>query len=263
MIWLLCALGGLVAGLLSGMLGIGGGIIVVPLLIYLLPFMGIAPELVAPMAVATSLATIVVTSWSGAYVHHRHGAVLWSWVRLVAPLLIVGGIVGSFVGASLNPELLQRLLALVLLLLAARMLIKQRTPSHTTAAPRVAVRLWSGLIGIISTLVGIGGGALVVPMLHYYQVALRNAVAVATVCSVLLAMFGTITYAWLGSQGDASEVSGALGFIYLPAWLGIAAVSVMAAPIGAKLAQHVPVHWLKRLFALLLIVVSAHLFLSV
>lgn len=263
MIWVLCALGGLVAGVLSGLLGIGGGIIVVPLLIYLLPFMGIPPDLVAPMAVATSLATIVVTSLSGAYVHHRHGAVLWHWVRVVAPLLIAGGIAGSFVGASLNPELLQRLLALILILLAARMVIKQKPGTQNHAPPTMLIRLWSGVIGMISTLVGIGGGALVVPMLNFYRIALRNAVAIAAVCSVLLALFGTITYAWLGSQGEAGDIPGAFGFIYMPAWLGIAAVSVIAAPCGARLAQHVPIHWLKRMFALLLVVVAIHLFMNV
>jgi uncharacterized protein len=102
-----------------------------------------------------------------------------------------------------------------------------------------------------------------VPLLHYYQVAMRNSVAVAAVCSVLLALFGTITYAWMGAQVTTATVPWAVGFVYMPAWLGVGVVSVLAAPLGAKLAQVVPVRWLQRAFALLLIVVSVHLFVTV
>lgn len=258
--FVLLALGGLVGGLLSGMLGIGGGIIVVPLLIYLLPGMGIPAELVAPMAVGTSLATIVVTTASGAYAHHLQKMILWDWVRLIAPLLIVGGVVGSYIGASIDPVLLQRIFATVLLILAARMIWKLQPRAADKRIRRTPVRVWSAGIGVVSALVGIGGGALVVPLLHYYQVAMRNAVAVAAACSVLLAIFGTATYAWVGRAGV--DVEWAVGYIYLPALLGIGVVSALVAPLGARLAQRLPVRYLQRAFALLLIVVSIHLFVT-
>ncbi|RUO29820.1 sulfite exporter TauE/SafE family protein [Aliidiomarina sedimenti] len=259
----LLALGGILAGLLSGMLGIGGGIVVVPLLIYLLPLMGIEAALVVPMAVGTSLATIVVTTLSGAYAHHRHRMILWPWVGLIAPCMVGGGIVGAMLGVKIEPQLLQRIFATVLLLLAARMIWKMQPRADDKRIRRTPVRLWSVGIGVISSLVGIGGGALVVPLLHFYQITMRHAVAVAAVCSVLLAFVGTITYALLGQQVSAGVVKGAVGFIYLPAWLGIAVMSVLMAPVGARLARILPVRWLQRAFALLLIVVSVHLFVTV
>lgn len=257
---MLLALGGLVGGLLSGMLGIGGGIIVVPLLIYLLPVMGVPIEFVVPMAVGTSLATIVVTTASGAYAHHRNGLILWPWVKLIAPFMIMGGVLGGYIGASIDPLLLQRIFATVLLVLAARMIWKTQPRAADKRIRRTPVRLWSLGIGVVSALVGIGGGALVVPLLHYYQIVMRNAVAVAAVCSVLLALVGTITYAWMGRSGV--DVDGALGFVYLPAWLGIGIVSALVAPLGAAIAHRMPVRYLQRAFALLLIVVSVHLFVT-
>lgn len=258
--YLFLALGGIVGGLLSGMLGIGGGIIVVPLLIYLLPLMDVPAALVAPMAVGTSLATIVVTTASSAYAHHKNRMILWDWVRLISPFLVIGGVVGGYLGASIDPVVLQRVFATVLLLLAARMIWKMQPRAQQQGIHPTPVRICSTLIGIVSALVGIGGGALVVPLLHYYQVLMRNAVAIAAVCSVMLALFGTATYAWMGRGGV--DVSGAFGYIYLPAWLGIVVFSVLCAPLGAAVAHRLPVRYLQRAFALLLIVVSLHLFVS-
>lgn len=260
---LLLALGGIVGGLLSGMLGIGGGIIVVPLLIYLLPLMGIDSHLVVPMAVGTSLATIVVTTLSGAYAHHRHGMILWSWVRLIAPFMVLGGVAGAVLGVYIEPAMLQRIFATVLLLLSARMIWKIQPRAADKKVRRLPVRMWSVGIGGVSSLVGIGGGALVVPLLHYFQVTMRHAVAVAAVCSVLLGVVGTLSYAVLGQQTTEHHVSWALGFVYLPAWVSISTFSVVFAPVGAKLARVVPVRWLQRAFALLLILVSVHLFVTV
>lgn len=258
--FVLLAIGGIVGGLLSGMLGIGGGIIVVPLLIYLLPLMDVPLPLVVPMAVGTSLATIVVTTASSAFAHHKNDAIDWSWVRLIIPLLIVGGVIGGYIGASIDPLLLQRIFAIMLLLLAARMIWKVQPRAQDLRIRRTPVRICSALIGMISALIGIGGGALVVPMLHYYQVIMRNAVAIAAVCSVVLALVGTITYAWVGRTGV--DIPGAVGFVYLPAWLGIGIFSVLCAPLGAMLAHRLPVRYLQRAFAILLIAVSCHLFLT-
>lgn len=258
--YILLALGGILGGLLSGMLGIGGGIIVVPLLIYLLPLMDVPAALVVPMAVGTSLATIVVTTASSAYAHHKNRMILWNWVRLMSPFLVIGGVVGGYVGASIDPIVLQRVFATVLLLLAARMIWKMQPRAQQQQIRPTPVRIWATLIGIVSALVGIGGGALVVPLLHYYQVLMRNAVAIAAVCSVMLALFGTATYAWMGRAGV--EVDWAIGYVYLPAWLGIVIFSVLCAPLGASVAHRLPVRYLQRAFALLLIVVSLHLFVS-
>lgn len=252
-------LGGVFAGLLSGMLGIGGGILVVPLLIYLLPVMGLPASIVVPTAIGTSLATIAVTTLSSAYAHHRHGNIEWSWVKQLAPMLVLGGALGSWLGMSINPLLLQRVFAVMLLILALRMIWKRQPRNKDKAIKNWKIRSMGSGIGAISALIGIGGGALVVPLLHYYQVSMARAVAIAAVCSVVLSAFSTLLYATVGSNTHGLAISGLVGFLYVPAWLGIAATSVLFAPVGAKLATRLPVRYLQRVFASLLIVVSIHL----
>jgi len=259
---LVCALGGILAGTFSGLLGIGGGILIVPLLIYLLPIMGLPAEVVVPTAIATSLGTIMATTFSGMLAHHKRGYVDWKWARLLSPFLIVGGLAGAWMGSWLNPDLLRRIFAFILLLLAIRMVWKHQPKAVEKRIRPWVVRFWSTGIGIISALVGIGGGALVVPFLSFYQLAMRNAVAVAAVCSVLLSATGAITYAILGSQAHDAQVPGLIGFVYLPALLAISATSVIFARVGASLAHRLPVRYLQRGFAVLLIAVSIHLLIS-
>ncbi|RUO42958.1 sulfite exporter TauE/SafE family protein [Aliidiomarina taiwanensis] len=255
-------LGGVSAGLLSGMLGIGGGVLVVPLLIYLLPIMGLPADIVVPTAIGTSLATIAVTTFSSAYAHYRHGNIEWGWVRWLVPVIVLGAFLGSWLGVSLNPAILQRVFAVMLLLLALRMIWKRQPRNKDKAIKKWKIYSMGTGIGLIASLIGIGGGALVVPLLHYYQLRMASAVAVASVCSVTLASLSTLLYASLASHGVHEEVKGLIGFLYIPAWLGIAATSVLFAPVGAKLATKLPVRYLQRAFAGLLIVVSIHLLVS-
>jgi len=257
---LICLAGGIAAGLLSGMLGIGGGILIVPLLIYLLPIMGLPAETVVPTAIGTSLATIMLTTLSSARAHAKRGYVLWHWVRLISPTLIFGGLLGAYLGTRLPPELLQRIFAVMLLFLAVHMIWKHRPRSEDRTVSTLGVQSFSGAIGVISALVGIGGGALVVPLLHFYQVAMRNAVAVAAVCSVLLSGFGMFTYMFAGPPIGMAAISGLIGYVYIPAWLAIAATSMIFARVGAAIAHRLPVRYLQRGFAILLITVSVHLF---
>lgn len=257
---LICLAGGVAAGLLSGMLGIGGGILIVPLLIYLLPIMGLPPEIIVPTAIGTSLATIMLTTLSSARAHAKRGYVLWHWVKLISPTLIAGGLIGAFLGTRLPPELLQRIFAIMLMFLAVHMVWKHRPRSEDRRVNPLGVQSFGGAIGIISALVGIGGGALIVPLLHFYQVAMRNAVAVAAVCSVLLSGFGMLTYMFAGPPIGVTAISGLIGYVYLPAWLAISATSMIFARVGAAVAHKLPVRYLQRGFAVLLISVALHLF---
>lgn len=257
---LICLVGGIAAGLLSGMLGIGGGILIVPLLIYLLPIMGLPASIVVPTAIATSLATIMLTTLSSARAHAKRGYVDWAWVKLLGPFLIAGGLVGAYLGTRIPPEILQRIFAAVLIFLAVHMIWKHRPKSVDAQINRPIARAFASVIGVVSALVGIGGGALIVPLLHFYQVAMRNAVAVAAVCSVLLAGFGSLTYMLAGPAPSASGVSGLIGYVYLPAWLAISTTSMIFARIGAAIAHRLPVRYLQRAFAVLLISVALHLF---
>lgn len=258
----ICVIAGMIAGLFSGMLGIGGGVFIVPLLIYLLPSLGIPPALVVPVAIGTSLATIAVTSLASARGHAKRGYVLWSWIRLIVPTLILGGVLGAYLGTQIAPELLQRIFAVILVLLAVRMIWKHQ-PSARESDPNLwGVRIWSGVIGVISTLVGIGGGALVVPLLHFYQIAMRNAVAVAAMTSAILALVGSLTYMLARPDLGGASVPGLIGFVFFPAWIAIVATSAIFARIGASVAHRLPVRYLQRVFAVLLMAVAAHLFIS-
>lgn len=259
---LMCVIAGVFAGLLSGMLGIGGGVLIVPLLIYLLPSLGLPASIVVPTAIGTSLATIMITTLASARGHAKRGYVLWPWVRVILPTLILGGFLGAYLGTQLAPELLQRIFAVILSLLALRMIWKRQPSKREGGPPNWIVRAWSAVIGVVSALVGIGGGALVVPLLHFYQIAMRNAVAVAAVTSVVLAAVGTLTY-MVGRPdlGDAS-IPGLVGYVYLPAWLAIVATSAVFARVGASIAHRLPVRYLQRAFAVLLITIAVHLFIS-
>lgn len=250
---------GVFAGLLSGALGIGGGILVVPLLIYLLPIMGVPASIVVPTAIGTSLATIAVTTFSSAFAHHRKGNIEWKWVRWLAPTIVLGGILGSWLGSTIPPVILQRVFAVILLFLAIRMIRKRQPRNSEKAIKQWKVKSFGTSIGIVSALVGIGGGALVVPLLNYYQVLMTRAVAVAAVCSVVLSVFSSVLYATMGSGVHDIEMFGLLGFLYLPAWFGIVLTSVLFAPVGAKIATVLPVRYLQRAFAVLLILVAMHL----
>ncbi|WP_165831958.1 MULTISPECIES: sulfite exporter TauE/SafE family protein [Gammaproteobacteria] len=250
---------GVFAGLLSGALGIGGGILVVPLLIYLLPAMGVPASIVVPTAIGTSLATIAVTTFSSALAHQRSGNIEWKWVRWLAPTIVIGGLIGSWLGSTIPPAILQRVFAVILLLLALRMVWKRQPRNSEKAIKQWKVRSFGTSIGIVSSLVGIGGGALVVPLLNYYQVLMSRAVAVAAVCSVVLSAVSTLLYATMGSGVHNIEMFGLFGFLYLPAWAGIVVTSVLFAPVGAKIASVLPVRYLQRAFAVLLVFVAIHL----
>ncbi|WP_194757005.1 sulfite exporter TauE/SafE family protein [Aliidiomarina indica] len=259
---LICLLAGVFAGLLSGMLGIGGGVLIVPLLIYLLPSLGLPASIVVPTAIGTSLATIMVTTLSSARGHAKRGYVQWSWVKLLLPTLLLGGFFGAYAGTRLAPEILQRIFAVILILLAVRMVWKH-APSKPAGEPTFwIVRAWGSVIGVISALVGIGGGALVVPLLHFYQVAMRNAVAVAAVTSVVLSAVGTATYMFAAPPLEGTRITGLIGYVYVPAWLAIVATSAIFARVGASIAHRLPVRYLQRAFAILLISIAVHLFLT-
>lgn len=249
---------GCLAGVLSGLFGVGGGIVIVPLLAMAFPSQGIADGLVMVMAVATSLATIVATSISAVAAHHRRGAVQWPWVLRLAPGILLGAAAGAVVAEGLPARTLKLAFALFLLFVAARLVF---APSRSGGAARISV--WingaAGLgIGLLSAIIGIGGGTLTVPYLAKRGVAMAQAVATSSACGLPIAVAGAAMYLYLGWQRpDLPPLS--YGYIYLPAFAGIALCSALFAPLGAKLAHRLPATGLKRLFALLLLLVSARL----
>ena len=251
---------GAVAGLIAGLFGVGGGLIIVPVLLWVFTAQGFDPSYLTHLAVGTSLATIMVTSLSSVQAHHRRGAVRWSVVRHLATGLLLGAFIGAGIAERLPAPLLQLVIGCFALWVAQSMYRGQRgQPTQTSRAeqlPSVPQQaLAGGVIGIASAIFGIGGGSLTVPYLSRYGVVMQQAVATSSACGLPIAIAGAFGFMWFG-QAVENLPAGAWGFVHVPAFLGISAASLVTAQYGAKLAHHLPARLLKQLFALLLFLVG-------
>lgn len=246
---------GALVGLLAGLLGVGGGLVVVPTLIYLLPFSGVPSHLVTHMAVATSLATIVVTSIAAVRAHSRHGSVIWWVFRAMTPGVIVGALIGAQLARWIPADGLKFIFAIFALAIAVQMFLRLRPAPHKQEPGRFGLAIAGAIIGTFSTLVGIGGGSVTVPFLTYWNTAMARAVGTASAIGLPLSIAGTVGFVVSGlGQPDLPPMS--LGFVYLPAFLGIVLISSQTAPVGARLAQKLPARVLSRIFALFLLFIA-------
>ncbi len=249
---------GAVAGVSAGLFGIGGGLIIVPVLVILFTQQGFPPDLVMIMSIATSLATIICTAISSILAHHCMGAVVWDKVLRLVPGIIVGSVLGAIV-ADHSPKEILRLVFVVYLLYAAINLALAHKPKPGRSASSKIVDGFAGLVaGCLSAILGIGGGTLIVPFLVHFQMPMRNAVAVASACGLPIAITSTVSYALLG-RSVLYLPEWSVGYVYLPAFFGIVVTSIFTAPIGAKLANKISAQRLKRYFSLLLFVMAAKL----
>lgn len=250
---------GCLAGVLSGLLGIGGGVVIVPFLLWRLAIEGCPPELVMIVAVATSLATIVVTSVSAVYTHHRLGAVSWPLVGRMTPGILAGSALGSVVAERLPGDWFKLLFALFLLFVALRMLARAPSVERCPWRPGgVGLVGMGGLIGLLSAILGIGGGTLSVPFLARCGQPLLNAVAISGALGFPIALAGAASYIALGwEQPGLLPLS--LGYIYLPAFGGIVLTSALFAPLGARLAHRLPAARLRKVFALVVLAIGGKL----
>lgn len=251
------ALTGLAAGLLAGLFGVGGGLIMVPALAWLLPHQGAPAETVMQTAIGTSLAVIGFTSMSSTRAHHRRGAVRWRLIRAFAPGLVAGALGGAFVAHVLKGRTLEIIVGGGALLIAAHMVWDSLEPAPpATAAPAPDPKTlellgMGGVIGLLSSLVGIGGGSLSVPYLASRGVPMVQAVGTAAAAGIPIAWAGATGFVASGWALTRLE-SGQLGYLSLPALAGLAIFSVLAAPFGARLAHRLPARRLKQAFAVLL-----------
>ena len=261
-VWLLFPLLGLLAGVLAGLLGIGGGIVLVVALIVLLPAIGVAEAAVVHVAVATSLASIIVTASASANAHRKRGSLLWPSVAWLAPGLLLGGLGASRWAVGVDGDLLATLVGGFCLLMALRM--AWPVPPRPAGAgpdpvPRGPWLLAAGTgIGAVSAVVGIGGGSLTVPLLTSRGVAMVRAVGTSSACGVLIALASAAGYA-LGPVAEAPALAlppGSIGFVHLPAALGIGLGAMIAAPWGVRLAHRLSGVVLARVFALALTAVG-------
>jgi len=251
---------GVVAGLLGGLLGVGGGLIIVPALFEVFVFLNFDQSVQMHMAIATSLATIIFISAASAWTHHRHGAVLWqSWWRLT-PAILIGGAAGAAIAEYMPTALLKNVFAIFEIIVAIQMAFSVRPDAGRDLPGRAGMSVGGFLIGAISAIIGIGGGTMTVPFLTWCRVSIHNAVATSAACGLPIAVSGTITYMILG-YGMPSLPQDSSGYIYWPALLSIAVSSLVFAPLGAVLAHRLPVALLKKIFALILFLIGLRLLL--
>ncbi len=253
--FLLTMLLGSVAGLLAGLFGLGGGVIIVPALLWLFTEQQFPENQLMIMAVATSLATIILTSVSSLLSHHKLGKISWDRVYRLTPGILLGSAAGAKIADWVQADSLKWLFISYLIYVSVRMALQIQPKNNPKK-----VKLWLDYlvgngIGLLSSLLGIGGGTLTVPYLLGSQVVMKNAVAISSACGLSIALSGAITYVFLG-WGKTNLPEWSLGYIYLPAFLGITLCSILTAPLGAKLANKLAAKKLKRYFSVLVLLIA-------
>jgi uncharacterized protein len=250
---------GLVTGFLAGLLGIGGGMVLVPFLTYIIGTRGVSPDLAVKMAIATSMATIVFTSISSVRSHHKRGAVRWTIVKGLAPGIVIGSLLASLGAfALLKGSWLAIVFGLFVMFSATQMFLDKK-PAPARQMPAAAGLLaGGGAIGFLSGLVGAGGGFISVPFMTWCNIAIHNAVATSAALGFPIALVNAVGYAVSG-QSITGLPQGSWGYIWLPALTLIALTSIFMAPVGAKAAHAMEIKRLKRVFACVLYVLSAYM----
>ena len=245
---------GAAAGVLAGLFGVGGGLIIVPVLVFSFSTQGFAPDILTHLAVGTSLATIVFTSINSIREHHRRGAVQWDMFRWLTPGILAGAAVGGVTAALINGPLLQKIIGVFAICMAIQLALNLTPKAARPQPKRPELIAAGGVIGWASAIFGIGGGSLTVPFLVWRSVPIQKAVATSAACGFPIALAGAVVFMVTGwHEPQLPELS--FGFVYLPALLAVALTSVFFAR-WAKLAHKLSPVLLKRLFALLLTVVG-------
>jgi uncharacterized membrane protein YfcA len=249
---------GLIAGVLAGLLGVGGGVVIVPMLIFCFTKQGVSPDQMMHLALGTSLASIIFTSISSFMSHHKRGAVEWNIVKRIVPGILIGTFCGTFVASRLSTGFLKGFFCVFLYAVATQMLLNKK-PKATRELPQTGGMFGVGsAIGVVSALVGIGGGSLSVPFMLWCNVTAHRAIGTSAAIGFPIAVAGAVGYIVNNPHGTGLPPF-SLGFVYLPALIGIVCASVFTAPLGVKLAHALPVDKLKRIFAVFLYLVATRM----
>lgn len=250
-VWFIIA--GAFAGTAAGLFGVGGGMIIVPALLWIFSAYGFDPQVVAHLAVGTSLATIIVTSISSLTAHNKRGGVRWDIWKHMAIGLVIGSLCGAAIADQINGMLLQTLIGICALLVALKMLFLPNKEHLDKPLPSSGVQFGAGgSIGVASAIFGIGGGSLTVPFLTFCGLPMKQAVGTSSACGLPIALAGAIGFAWFG-QDVTNLPEGAIGFVHVQGFLCISVASFIMAKVGAKLAHVLPAKTLKRGFGVLLL----------
>lgn len=266
--WVLPLLGGgLLAGLMAGLFGIGGGLIIVPILFQIYQLQGLSVDIAMPTAVATSLGTIVFTSMQSARSHHSRGTLDFALLKRWAPWAFLGAALGVVTSTLMAGAALKSFFALFVWAVAAQMILStlKKTPADATPKGQMPgygrQALYGTLVGQLSTLLGIGGGTLMVPLLSWHGFTIHRAVGTAAGFGAVISLPAVIGYAIAGLAIDGRPPL-SLGYVHGLAFLLILPCTLLMAPVGAALAYRLNGLWLKRLFAIFLIIVGLRMMLS-
>ena len=246
---------GACAGVLAGLFGVGGGMIIVPVLVFSFTAQGFDPGVLTHLAVGTSLATIIFTSINSVREHQRKGAVRWPVFTWMTLGILLGAGLGSLTAASIQGPMLQKIIGVFAILVALQMSLDLKPKASRDVPGKPGLTLAGVVIGWASAIFGIGGGSLTVPFLTWRSVPIQQAVATSAACGLPIALAGALSFMVVGWH-DEHLPDWSLGFVYLPALVGIALTSMFFARFGARLAHKLSPRLLKRLFALLLLVVG-------
>ena len=250
------------AGTLAGLFGVGGGMIIVPALVWIFTAYDFSPEVVTHLAIGTSLATIVVTSISSLTAHNKRGGVRWEVWRKMALGLVIGSLVGAGIADMIDGQALQAIIGFGALLVALKMLFFSNKEQVGKPLPPAGVQFGAGTgIGMASSIFGIGGGSLTVPFLNWAGLPMKQSVGTSAACGLPIALAGAAGFAWFG-QDVVNLPEGTIGFVHVTGFLCISVASFAMAKVGAKLAHVLPALMLKRAFGVLLIFAGGQLLLS-
>jgi uncharacterized membrane protein YfcA len=249
---------GAAVGFMSGLLGIGGGFTIVPVLMAVFDAERFDPAHVLPMAIGTSAATVVFTTFASARAHHAHGAVDWRIVRAMAPGLVIGSLVGPQIASALPPRLMAAIFGAFTWFTAFRM-VRSRTAKATRELPGSGAMFGVGtMIGVVAGMVGTGGAFLAVPFMTRCNVKVHKAVATSAALGIPIAFAATVGFIVAGlRQADLPPY--AVGYVYVPALIAIVATSMLLAPLGARIAHAWPVGRLRKAFAAMLFVLGSYM----
>lgn len=244
---------GFVAGVMAGMLGLGGGLVVVPALVWLMRWQGVSDDIAMPVAVATSLATMVLTTASAVRSHWLQGTTRRDLLPWLLPGVGLGAVIAPLVVARIPAGILTALFAGFMFFVALRMALPHRPPDQAGRASRIELMAGGLATSWLSAMLGVGGGILIVPWLQWRGLAMAQAVGVSVTVVLVVGLIASLVYAL---AGNASELPGTIGLVHWPSVLAISAVSMFTAPLGSRLARRLPDRRLRRIFSLLLILVG-------
>jgi uncharacterized membrane protein YfcA len=254
---LMLMLCGSISGFLAGLLGIGGGMILVPFMILVFNHLGFNQQVIVHMAIATGMATILFTTSSAIWAHHKHGSIDWKLVAALSPGMIFGGLIGgSELFEALKTSWLSLFFAIFIIYTSIQMLLNKKPSAGRDLPSVIGLFSFGTFAGALASLVGAGGAFITVPFMLWCNVKPHTAMATSSGLGLPIAMAATLGYTY-GSWGNPNLPSGSLGFVYLPAVVCIVIVSIFTAPFGAKMARKLNVAQLKRVFGIMLFLLAA------